>query len=228
MLSLLIESCTERGCLALFDDQKELSRLKLPAGPQSAQAILPLIEALLKKVGISLDQLSFLTVGIGPGSYTGMRVGAMAAKTLSYALNIPLVGVSTLEAYQPQELGKFAAIIDAKIGGAYYWIGELTSNGIVWSGQPAVAELKNLGDKLKEVDLLVTPGGYPLRDKLESVSVKKWTWQETDPNPIPMTQSALVKFGRGEFTTDGQLTLLYLRKTQAEIERDLNDDKFVT
>jgi len=224
MLSLLIESSTERGCLALFEDQKELARINLPSGPQSAQAILPQIEALLKKEKITLNKLSFLTVGIGPGSYTGMRVGAMAAKTLSYALNIPLVGISTLEAYIPEECGKFAAIIDAKIGGAYYSLGELASDGVRWHGEPAVAELTALRDILGQVDLLVTPSAYPLRDKLESVSVKKWTWQETDPNPISMTQSALVKFDRGEFTTDGQLRLLYLRKTQAEIERD----KFVT
>lgn len=228
MLSLLIESSTERGCLALFEDSKEIACVSLPSGPQSAQAILPQIEVLLKKEGLILNRLSFLTVGIGPGSYTGMRVGAMAAKTLSFALNIPLVGVSTLEGYIPEKLGKFTAIIDAKIGGAYYWIGELTPTGVRWQGQPAVAELAALREILREVEVLVTPSAYPLRDKLESASVKKWTWQETDPNPIPMTQSALVKFGRGEYTTDGQLTLLYLRKTQAEIERDLKHDKFVT
>jgi tRNA threonylcarbamoyl adenosine modification protein YeaZ len=221
MLSLLIESCTERGIIALFDQHKELAKVILPRGPQNAQAILPEIEKLLKNQNLNLDQLSFLTVGIGPGSYTGMRIGAMAAKTLSYTLKVPLIGISTLECFVPEGEGRFGAVIDAKIGGAYYWIGEKRDDKMEWVGEPAVAELAALREKMAEVDLLITPGMHPLRDKLESGSVKKWTWQETDPQPIPMTRSALVKFGRGEYTTDGHLTLLYLRKTQAEMERDL-------
>lgn len=221
MLSLLIETSTERGCIALFRDEIELARVVLPRGPQNAQQVLPEIQKLMLHHKIELRDLAFLTVGIGPGSYTGMRVGAMVAKTLSYVQKIPLIGVSTLQAYIPDQPGKFAAIIDAKIGGAYYLIGSSVGGEVIWEGEPALEELAVLRGKLGEIEILVTPTAYPLRDKMESASVKKWTWQETDPNPIPMTRSAMVKFGRGEFTTDGQLTLLYLRKTQAEIERDL-------
>lgn len=222
MLSLVIETSTDRGCLALFEGQEERSKIRLPAGPQNAQSVLPQIEQLMTGQKISLADLKFLTVGVGPGSYTGMRVGAMVAKTLSYALKIPLVGISSLEGFIPTQSGQFAAIIDAKIGGAYYMIGEYQAEGsVVWKGQPALAELAELRQKLAEIDVLVVPAAYPLRDKLESASVKKWTWQETEPNLISMTQSALVKYGHGEYTTDGHLTLLYLRKTQAEIERDL-------
>lgn len=220
MLSLVIETSTEKGCIALFDGKKELCRVLLPQGPQNAQAILPEIERLLHDQKVTLKDLTFMTVGNGPGSYTGMRVGAMAAKTLSYALKIPLIGESSLKAYVPAESGRFAAIIDAKIGGAYYLVGELKDSGVLWEGEPALAELGDLKEKLNAIENLVTPRAYPLRDKFELGSVKKWTWQETDPNPIHLTLSALEKYDRGEFTTDGQLPLLYLRKTQAEIERN--------
>jgi tRNA threonylcarbamoyladenosine biosynthesis protein TsaB len=59
--------------------------------------LMPLVEHLLANLDIAPDQLKGLIVGRGPGSYTGVRIAVTAAKAIAYALNIPLVGVSSLD-----------------------------------------------------------------------------------------------------------------------------------
>jgi len=61
-----------------------------------AEIILPLIEAALRKAAASLRDLSGLAVSIGPGSFTGLRIGLSTVKGLAYGLDIPVVGISTL------------------------------------------------------------------------------------------------------------------------------------
>jgi len=60
--------------------------------------LLPTIEALTTEEGLALDRLSGVIVGLGPGAFTGLRVGLATAKTLAHALEIPIVGISTAEA----------------------------------------------------------------------------------------------------------------------------------
>ncbi len=63
---------------------------------------MPAIDLLMKEVGVESNQLEKIVVAKGPGSYTGVRIGLTTAKTLAWALNVPLIGVSSLEslAYQ--------------------------------------------------------------------------------------------------------------------------------
>ena len=70
-----------------------------PAGqrPRHTGCLLPLIAELLDRSGTSFDQLERIAVGIGPGTFTGLRIGIATARALSQALGVPLVGVSTLE-----------------------------------------------------------------------------------------------------------------------------------
>jgi len=75
------------------------------------------IDEVLKVAKISIDQLEAIAVSKGPGSYTGLRIGVSAAKGLSYALNIPLISVPTLEALAHQieiPKGAIVAMLDAR------------------------------------------------------------------------------------------------------------------
>jgi tRNA threonylcarbamoyladenosine biosynthesis protein TsaB len=65
---------------------------------EHSATLVPCIEDALKQTGITFKNLSAIAVGIGPGSYTGLRIGTAAAKGLAYALNIPIIGISPLEA----------------------------------------------------------------------------------------------------------------------------------
>lgn len=89
MISLLIETCTERGVIAFFKGTDLIYERELPYGYQNSQHLLPEIQQTFQKLALSPQQLQFITVGRGPGSYTGIRIGVMVAKTLAYALKIP-------------------------------------------------------------------------------------------------------------------------------------------
>lgn len=199
---LLIETSTERAMVAIVKGEKLLFHAALPFGFQHSRYLLPQIDA-----GLKISKIEAIAVGIGPGSYTGMRVGAMTAKTLAYASKIPLVGICTLHTFH----AKAPVLIDAKIGGCYLAIGENAAE---------VLPLDQLYNRLQGLSHLVTPHATPLKAKLDLLYPNNpWQWEELAPNPLRMASLAARKLANGEFTLDGHLELLYLRKTQAEIER---------
>lgn len=216
MKSLLIEACTERSVVAVADSNVIINQKLLPYGLQNSSHLLPAIEELLTN-----DNIEFIICGIGPGSYTGIRMGAIAAKTLSYALKIPLVGVCTLNCFVPQQNGKFATIIDAKIGGFYVLKGTKTDQFVTYESEPIVCLLADLKRHLNEITLLVTPNKQRIAPLLQQeLPDRNFVWEECFPDTHQMAFLGLEMFRKGSFSTNGDLELLYLRKTQAEIERE--------
>jgi tRNA threonylcarbamoyladenosine biosynthesis protein TsaB len=229
MLSLLIETSTERGIVAISDRGEIKFLTQLPFGYHNSQHLLVEIKKGLDTLKINCQNLHHIAVGIGPGSYTGIRVGVTAAKTLAFACAIPLVGVCTLQGFLPDRDASFAAIIDAKIGGMYLLKGSKQGNTVIYSGLPDVYPLTLAEELLRGVDILVTPQSAQLRPKLQALfSSARWEWQESFPDALHMGLSATCKYQRGEFSQDGHLNLLYLRKTQAELEKQLRLDSLLT
>lgn len=210
MLSLLMDTSTERGCLAFFEGQKAVFEGDLPYGLNSSKYLLPEIERGFKILGKKPQDLQYISVGIGPGSYTGIRVGVMVAKTLVFALKKKLVTFCSLEAFLPSEEKSFAVILDAKIGGAYVMKGKNIQ----------IFPLSELGAYLNDVDILISPNIKPIRQRIEDLYPHRpWIWEETKPNISHLSLLTAEKFARGEYSDGRALDILYLRKTQAEIEK---------
>jgi len=224
MKILIIDTSTERGIIACVEDGAPLFSMELPFGLLNSQFLLPGLDEALKKANVNVKPLDFIIAGVGPGSYTGIRVGATAAKTLSFAMKIPLVGVCSLQGFIPTVPGKFAAVIDAKIGGIYFQKGELSppKGVVIWDSEPQIVPLEEAAKLLSQTPKILTPNAILLRPKLEQfLPNAPWTWEENYPSPSQLAILGLDKFNTGEYSTDGHLELLYMRKTQAEIERDL-------
>lgn len=98
MLTLALESSAKAASAALFVDGTMLGLYLQSDGLTHSSTLLPMAENLLKNTGHTAKQLGLVAVSHGPGSFTGLRIGLAAAKGLSWALDIPAVGVSTLEA----------------------------------------------------------------------------------------------------------------------------------
>lgn len=211
MLTLLIETSTEKGAVFLFEKDQLLFEGFLPPGLHNSTDLLPTLDGGLKSLGITTAEIALIGVGIGPGSYTGLRVGAMAAKTISYVHAIPLVGLCTLCCFSSQQKDPFAVIIDAKIGGAYLHVDNKA---------PLVSSLVDLPIHLGKVRRLITPNKQVLSVKLSQLYPSlQLEWEEARPCPKTMLRATLEKVKQKEYTTDGSVELLYMRKTQAEIER---------
>jgi tRNA threonylcarbamoyl adenosine modification protein YeaZ len=111
MKTLILETSTEKACLVLAEGGRPLSFKHLSGGPELSRRL-----ALEVKCLLSTFKPDCIAVGTGPGSYTGIRVGAALAKGLSYGWQIPLVGFCGLAAFGSRVL------VDARMGGLYAWI----------------------------------------------------------------------------------------------------------
>lgn len=114
MFSLIIESSTEKGCIILAENDTPIVFKPLPAGPALSRSLALEVNELVK--GRKVDCVA---VGTGPGSYTGIRVGAALAKALAYGWKVPLIGFCSLEAFGPKPV-----LVDAKSGGFYAFLEE--------------------------------------------------------------------------------------------------------
>lgn len=100
MTLLLMDTSGEYGVLALADADGSLRAVQVFPGRRTlSQRLLGVMDGLLRGEGLTLADVTGLGIGIGPGSFTGVRVGVTTAKTLAQVTGLPLVGIPTLEAY---------------------------------------------------------------------------------------------------------------------------------
>jgi tRNA threonylcarbamoyladenosine biosynthesis protein TsaB len=114
-----------------------------------SEKLLTLVQDVLRSSRVGVEQLDAIAISIGPGSFTGLRIGLSTAKGLSFALDKPLVAVSTFEAIaeaarrQYQASGTIVVLIDAKKGEWYVGRFHALGAGVIASGPVAV---KSLGE----------------------------------------------------------------------------------
>jgi tRNA threonylcarbamoyladenosine biosynthesis protein TsaB len=96
MLLLAIETSSARGSLALLDGESILREAPFPEGLVHGREVTVHLQRVMAEAGFAPRRLDALAVGLGPGSYTGIRVGVTAAKTLAFALRIPVLAESSL------------------------------------------------------------------------------------------------------------------------------------
>ena len=124
MRILGIETSSARGSVALIEDLGSVCVLEHQRENAHAEAVLPLIQQALTTAGWTRQQLDRIAVGIGPGSFTGLRVGIAIAQGLSEGLGIPLVGIPSLKAMAmavPAELpGPRCVLVDARRGELFF------------------------------------------------------------------------------------------------------------
>lgn len=117
MRILGIDTATLVCSVALVSEETTLAEYNIQIKKTHSERLLPLIAAMLNDCGIVPKDLDGVAVAAGPGSFTGLRIGMVTAKTLGQALNLPLVGVSTLEALAAQHPffpGIICPILDAR------------------------------------------------------------------------------------------------------------------
>jgi len=119
MRLLAIETTGLAGSVAAVDDGNPLAEFDLPQDQGSSRSLAPALQRLLAKVGWQPKDLQAVGVVVGPGSFTGLRVGVTAAKTFAYAVGADVVALDTLEviaAAAPTETPRLSVAVDAQRG----------------------------------------------------------------------------------------------------------------
>lgn len=127
MVLLGIDTSSNVLSLALLVDDKHFSVQKEMLRGQG-EALIPMIQDLLDKAQIKVKDLTHIAVAVGPGSFTGVRIGISTARALALALNIPVYGVTNLEAFAYHLNQKVMVALDSKRGD--YFVQSFDDNGL--------------------------------------------------------------------------------------------------
>jgi len=117
MKVLAIETTDQAGSVALLDDRRVVAELRLSRQQRSAQSLAPAMRDLLESACWRPADVWLVAVAIGPGSFTGLRVGVTTAKTFAYAVGCDLVGVPTLEVVAAQAASSIAPVAERGASG---------------------------------------------------------------------------------------------------------------
>ena len=164
MLLLAFETSAKAASVALFEGEKLLGEQYQNTGLTHSQTLLSMAEALLSQCGKGAQEVEAVAVANGPGSFTGVRIGVAAAKGFAWGRQIPIYGVSTLEA-MARGLGVFEGyvcpVMDARraqVYNALFYVNQGVLTRITEDRAIALADLENELKNLEKPIFLVGDG----------------------------------------------------------------------
>ena len=164
---ILLAYDTSAVCLsiALYKGSQKINELDSEPGARHATVLAPMIQKLLKKSRIKLSDVDVVAVGIGPGSFTGLRVGIATAKILGYVLKKKIVGVTSLEAIAREALtgedARIAVALDARRSRVYGAVYEQRGDKFKVIQTPALFEEKKFQEISASADRLIGKNEAP-------------------------------------------------------------------
>jgi tRNA threonylcarbamoyladenosine biosynthesis protein TsaB len=227
-LILALESAGLAASVAVLRGDALLAEARAPAGRTGAESLLPCIDAALRDAGVALDALSAYAVSIGPGSFTGLRVGVATVKGLAFGDARPVLAVPTLAALA---LGAGAgdvpvvALLDARRGELYAAAWRFDAGG--GPGVAALAEPpfegvytpEELAAALPEACVLVGEGLGACEARLRALVGPGVRLAGGAPRARDVGLLGLRLLADGETRSAGEIAPRYLRRAQAEVAR---------
>lgn len=178
MLTLLLDSCCNRIVLALIRDGQLIAERMPEPHHQAAQQLPILLRDCLSETQLTPKDIGQIVLGVGPGSYTGIRVGIALAQGISFALKTPIIQITSMKAWKPTREGPFMILFDAKSGGFYALEGALKRGKVTYSGNPALLSQEELLKRLSNHQI-ITPD-ETIRKRLPELFASKITVQGPD------------------------------------------------
>jgi len=150
---LAIESSAKAVSASVCEEGKIIAQSYQNNGLTHSRTLLPLVEDMLKNAEIKLSDIGLIAVAKGPGSFTGIRIGVAVAKGLSWASEIPAVGVSTLEAMARQlefAEGVICPVMDARRSEVYNALFEMRGGKLTRLCEDRAISLSDLSEEMKK------------------------------------------------------------------------------
>lgn len=235
MMKILgIESAALVASVAIIDENVTIAEYTTNFKKTHSETLLPMLDEIVKMTGISLNELSAIAVSGGPGSFTGLRIGAASAKGLGLALDLPLIHVPTLDAMALNIYSSDALIVpimDARRNQVYTGIYKNDTKLEVKAASMAVSIdelfeiLKETGAKENVERAIFLGDGVPVfREYIDENLTMKHDFAPLNLNRqrasnIAMLGMEMMKAGKVISADDMRPN--YLRKSQAERERDV-------
>ncbi len=233
MRVLSIETSSKICSVAILEDRNLVKKIELNNGLTHSETLMPLIEQILEETKLTLSQIDLLVCDIGPGSFTGIRIGVATVKAFSDSLDIPAVGISSLEglAYSIKTNGIICSMIDCKNDNCYYAIYQLENGQYTLLETPKADSVENCLTFLnyKYTNSTITFVGDACevyRDKIETASSKFILSNDKKLDNIDIYALGIAGINKyTQFGEDKNLLPLYLKKPQAQ--RQLEEKNIV-
>ncbi|HEX4978434.1 MAG TPA: tRNA (adenosine(37)-N6)-threonylcarbamoyltransferase complex dimerization subunit type 1 TsaB [Acidimicrobiales bacterium] len=224
MIVLGIETSTQQVGCALGGVEGLLSSFHAAHGRRHAETLAPAIEFVCRSVGMRLDQVSVVAVDVGPGLFTGLRVGVATAKAIAQSLRVPMIGLSSLDLLAHQvrwSHGLIVPVIDARRGEVFSAFYRRVPGGVQRISDYAVGTADDLAGDIAafaEDALVVGDGALRYREVLDrDRGIEFAGVGAAYPSATDLVELAHPRALREEFVTVGELAPLYLRRADAEI-----------
>ncbi|MBQ8690032.1 MAG: tRNA (adenosine(37)-N6)-threonylcarbamoyltransferase complex dimerization subunit type 1 TsaB [Clostridia bacterium] len=228
MIILAFDSTARAASVAVCDGERLLALYNIDNGLTQSELLLPMAESALASLHLSFSDVSLVTASMGPGSFTGVRIGAALVKGIAFGRDIPCVSVSTLEALAESASGLDGIIVpvmDARRSQVYTALFKSTENGTERLTDDAAMSISELADRLKDFSgqrIYLVGDGYEVarRGLAEAgVTVERTPDLLITENAYSIAKIASRKYQNGETVSDTDVSPIYLRMPQAERER---------
>ena len=224
MLILALESSALTASVAICDGDRLLGEYTVNNGNTHSETLLPMTEALLRDLRLSVSDIDLFAVSAGPGSFTGIRIGVSTLKGLAFGSKKPCIGVSTLEAmaynlYIPN--GLICPVMNARRKQVYTALFR-ESNGRMERLMPdsaiSVEELDRILATYDEPVYFVGDG-YDLAVENITHAHGNTPNRLRHQSAASVAKAAYLAYSEGSYVSDGDVKPIYLRPCQAERER---------
>jgi tRNA threonylcarbamoyladenosine biosynthesis protein TsaB len=201
---LSIETATPCVASALWSDDGLVASFALAGGQRHAEVLVPGVDELCRRAGWSVEDLEGVAVDIGPGLFTGLRVGLATANTIATARDIPAAGVTSLEALaypHRHRSGPLAAVVDARRGEVYWALYESEKGGggtssalrelrpaAVASPEVVAGELAGLNERLGETVVALGDGAWRYRELFRDAGTAVAGLGDRWPSPLAVAE----------------------------------------
>jgi len=227
MIVVGIETSTPQTSVAIGTERELLGRIQV-TGKARQESVTPALDHLLRWTGVELTQVGGFAVGVGPGLFTGLRVGVETAKTLAQVTRAPIVGLTSLDvlAYSVRFTHRtIVAVIDGRRGEVFRAVYRPVPGGVlrdspyvVQRPEQLVADLQALSGEV----LAVGDGAILYRDVLAGLGARIEFASPivAHPDAAALVELAVPRFLREEHDRLYDVVPMYLRRSDAEIAWD--------
>jgi tRNA threonylcarbamoyladenosine biosynthesis protein TsaB len=217
MRVLAVETSTLAGGAALLDDELTVGEYALDVSATHSERLMGAIDRLLTDAGWTVRDLAGLAVAVGPGSFTGLRIGLSTVKGLALALAIPIAAVPTLDALAaglPFAALPVCPVLDARKREVYASLYRWDGSGMRREWDYLAIAPGELSARLHEPVIVLGDGA----GQIDSPHARRLRPPRRGPSPASVGALGHARLSRGDSVPPAELVPIYLRPSEAELK----------
>ncbi|HET6364179.1 MAG: tRNA (adenosine(37)-N6)-threonylcarbamoyltransferase complex dimerization subunit type 1 TsaB [Nitrospirota bacterium] len=218
-----IETSTKTGSVAIVSEEGVVAQYSLNIEVTHSERLMSTVDRVLKDTGLEVHDLDGFSVAIGPGSFTGLRIGLSTVKGLALATGKPIAAVPTLQALAwnlPYSLYPVCPLLDARKNEVYAALYRFAGTALVQVLPETAISIFRLAEQISEKVVFTGEGSRIFRDGIQEVFGERAVFAPHSavlPSGAKVAEIGLDMIKSGRQAEPDRLTPLYIRRPEAEV-----------